>query len=130
MNADTELNSLLRRQAGVTLDHAVLALDRAANGVDDAAKLDENAVAGSLDYAAVMQSDGRINQVAAKRPKPRQGAVLVRAGETRKADHVGGKDRGELAGLNHCAPQVPSQHANSIKTPSAMLFPLSKGQKP
>ena len=104
MNADTELNSLLRRQAGVTLDHAVLALDRAANGVDDAAKLDENAVAGSLDNAAVMQSDGRVDEIAPQGSQPSERAVLVSARQAREADDIGGKNRGELSGLAHCAP--------------------------
>ena len=107
----------------------VLHFDRTAHRIDHAAELDDGAVAGALDNSPVMNGDGRINQVATKRPEPRQGAVLVRAGETRKADDVCSQNRGEFPGLDHCRPQTPSQHANSIKTPSAMLFPLGKGQK-
>ena len=52
----------MRRSGGdasVALDHAVLNLDRAAHRVDDAAELDDAAVAGALDDAAVMDGDGR-----------------------------------------------------------------------
>ena len=55
MNADAELDAALRWQASVALDHAVLHLDGAANGVNHAAKLDEDAIAGALDHASVMQ---------------------------------------------------------------------------
>ena len=68
MNADAELDAALGRQAGVALGHAVLHLDGAAHGVDHAAELDENAVAGALDDAPVMRGDGGIDQVA---PEPR-----------------------------------------------------------
>ena len=39
------------------------------------------AVAGALDDASVVHGDGRIDQVAAERPQPRQNPVLVRSGE-------------------------------------------------
>ena len=48
VNADAEFDAALRRQAGVALDEAVLHFDRAAHGVDHAAELDENAIAGAL----------------------------------------------------------------------------------
>ena len=88
MNADAELDAALGRQAGVALDHAVLHLDGAAHGVDHAAELDEDAVAGALDHAAVMHGDGRIDQVAPQRPQPRQRAVLVGAGKPAVSDHI------------------------------------------
>ena len=40
----------------------VLHLDRAAHSIDDAAKLDETAVAGALDDPPVMRGDRGINQ--------------------------------------------------------------------
>ena len=51
MDADAEFDAPFSRHTGVALDHAVLHLDRASHRVDDAAKLDENAVAGALDDA-------------------------------------------------------------------------------
>ena len=38
MNTNPEFDAALGRQAGVTLDHAVLYFDRAAHGIDDAAE--------------------------------------------------------------------------------------------
>ena len=54
----------------------------AADGVDDAAKLDEPAVSSALDDTAVMNGDGRVDEIAAERPKPREGAVFVRPGQS------------------------------------------------
>ena len=90
----------------------VLHLDRAAHGVDDAAELDDRAVAGALDDAPVMDGDGRVDQVAAQRPQPRQRAILVRAGEPAIADHIRSQDRRKFPGLAHRAPRT---RCNSIK---------------
>ena len=103
MNADPELDALLRRHVGVALDHSRLDFDRAAHGVDDAAELDDRAVAGALDDAAVVHGNDRVDQVAAKRPEPRQRAVLVGAGEPAIAGDIGHQNRRELPGLAHCA---------------------------
>ena len=101
MNADPEFDAPVRRQAGVALDHAVLHLDRAAHRVDDAAELDEAAVAGALDDAPMMRGDGRIDQIAAQRPQPRQGSLLVGPGEPAVADDIGDQDRSDLARFRH-----------------------------
>ena len=78
-----------------------LHFDRAMHGVDHAAELDEAAVAGPLDDAPVMRGDGGIDQIAAQAPQPRQGAILVRAGEPAVADHVGDQDRRDFPGVAH-----------------------------
>ena len=109
---------LLRRHSGVALDHAVLHLDRAAHGVDHAAKLDEDAVAGALDDAAMMGGDGGIDQVAAQTPEPRQRTVLVGAGEPAVADHVGDQDRRDFPGLAHGAPLLPPFEPSTKPLPS------------
>ena len=90
--------------ASVALDHAVLHFDRAAHRVDHAAELDDAAVAGALDDAAVMHGDGGIDQIAAQRPQPRQRAILVRAGEPAIADDIGDQDRRDLPRFGHGAP--------------------------
>src|SRR5208337_1476845 len=71
MNAYAELDAAFRRHAGVAIDHAVLHFDRATHGVDHATELDEAAVAGALDDAAVMRGDSGIKQVAPQPPEPR-----------------------------------------------------------
>ena len=50
-----------------------------------------------------MHGDGRIDQIAAQRPQPRQDAILVRAGEPAVADHIRAKDRRKFPGLAHRA---------------------------
>ena len=59
------------------------------------------AVAGALDDAAVMHGDGRVDQIAAQRPQPRQDPILVGPGKPRIADDVGHQDRREFSGLAH-----------------------------
>ena len=93
-----------RRQAGVALDHSVLDLDGAAHRVDHAAEFDDRAVAGALDDAAMMESDGWVNEVATQRAQPRERALLVGTGEPAIADDIGDQDRGEFARLAHRAP--------------------------
>ncbi len=101
MDADAEFDAAVDGHAGVALDHAVLHLDGAAHRVDHAAELDQSPVAGPLDDATVVDGDGRVDQVAAQSPQPRERALLVRAGKPAVADHVGGEDRGKLPGLGH-----------------------------
>jgi hypothetical protein len=103
VNADPELDAALRRNPGVALDHAELHLDRAAHRVDNGAEFDQRTVASPLDDAAVMNGDGRVDEVAAECPQPRERAVFVRAGEPAETDHVGRENRCELPGLAHCA---------------------------
>ena len=87
--------------AGVALDHGVLDLDRASDGLDDAAKLDDGAVASALDDSAAVNGDGRINEVAAQRAQSSQDAFFVGAGEPAVTDDVGGQDRLEFSALRH-----------------------------
>ena len=68
MNADAEHDAAILGHAGVALDHGVLNFDGATHGIDDAAELDDRAVAGSLDDAPVMNGDSRVDQIAAQSP--------------------------------------------------------------
>ena len=101
MNTDAKLDALLGRHADVTLDHAGLHLDGATHRVDHAPELDDRAVAGALDDAAVVERNGRVNEVAAERPEAREGALLVSAGEAAVADNIRDQDRDELSALAH-----------------------------
>ena len=64
VDTNAEFDAALGRQPGVAFDEPVLHFDRAAHGVDHAPEFDEAAVAGSLDDAAVMRVDRRIDQIA------------------------------------------------------------------
>ena len=68
MNTNTKFDAALGRQAGITLKHAALNLDCAADGVDYAAEFDERSVAGAFDHTPMMHRDGRIDQIAAQCP--------------------------------------------------------------
>ena len=103
MNADPKDDPAVLGHAGVALDHGVLHFDRAAHGVDDAAEFDDRAVAGALDDPPVVHAYGRIDQIAAKRPQPRQDAILVRAGQPGVANHVRAQNRREFACFRHGA---------------------------
>ena len=102
MNADSKVDAAVVGHAGVALGHAVLHFDRASDRVDDAAKLDEDAVAGALEHTPVVDCDRWVDQIAAQSPKPRQSAILVGADEAAKSDNVGSHDRCKLAGFGHC----------------------------
>jgi hypothetical protein len=93
VNADPEDDAAILGHARVALDHGVLNFDRAADGVDDATELYDQAVASALDYAALVRGDRRIDKIAAQRPQPRQDAILVCAGEPAIADHIRANDR-------------------------------------
>ena len=119
MDADAELDAALGRKASIALDHAVLHLDGAAHGVDDAAELDEDAVAGALDHAAVMHGDGRIDQIAPERPQPRQCAILVGAGKPAVSDHIRRQYCREFPGLGHDSGNPTLVSKVQVRTSSA-----------
>ena len=80
---------------------ALLHRDRAAHRIDDAGKLDKQAVAGGLDDAAVMRGDLRVEELMAQRREAFERALLVRSHQPRVPRDIGGEDRGEATGLAH-----------------------------
>jgi hypothetical protein len=104
MNADAEVDALVRGHARVADGHGVLDFDCAAHRVDHTAEFDDEPVAGALDDAAVVHDDGRIDQIAAQPPQARKGSVLVGAGEPAIPDDIRNQDRRDLPGLAHRAP--------------------------
>jgi hypothetical protein len=75
--------------------------------VDDTPKLDNCAIAGALDDAAMMHGDGRVDQVASERPQSRQNPVLVDTGKPRIADYISYQDRREFPNSAHGARTSP-----------------------
>ena len=118
MNADAKLDATFGRQPGVALDHAGLHLKRAAHGVNHAAELDDRAVAGALDDAAVMGGDGRVDEVAAEAAKTRKRPVFVGAGEPGIADDIRDHNRRELPRLAHCAADATEARESPSKDES------------
>jgi hypothetical protein len=83
MDAHAKLDPLFVRHAGVALDHAALHFNRAAHGVDHAAELADEAIAGALDDAPMMSGDGGVDEIAAQAPKTRERPILVAAPASR-----------------------------------------------
>src|ERR1700749_2474467 len=92
MNADAKLDAPVLRHARVALDHGVLHSDRATHGVHDAAELDYGSVAGSLHHAAVMDGDGRVDEIASQGAQASKRPIRVRAGQATEADQGGSQD--------------------------------------
>ena len=78
-------------------------LGRAAQRVDHARELDQQAVAGGFVNTASVLGDLRIDELPTQRFEAFQRAFLVRPHQPRISRHIGGKDRGETAGLAHVA---------------------------
>jgi hypothetical protein len=106
MNADSKFDALFGRYLGVALDHRPLDFHRAVHRIDDAAEFNDAAVASTLDDAAVVHGDCRIDQVASKGAEPSENSILVRASKSGVADDVGYQDRGELPGLAHAVAEA------------------------
>ena len=106
----SDLDALVRRDPSVALDHRPLDFNGQVHCVDHAAKLDNASVPRALNDPAMMHGDGRVDQIAAQRPKPSENAILVSARKPRVADHVRDKDRRYLPGFAHGAtPPRPCQ---------------------
>ena len=103
MDADAKFDALVGRDLSVALDHRPLDFNGAVHRVDDTPELDNCAIAGALDDPSVVHGDGRVDQVAAECPEPRQNPVLVGSGKPGVADDVGDQDRGQLPGFTHGA---------------------------
>jgi hypothetical protein len=71
MNSDSEIDAAVVRHANIALDEAILRRNGATHGLDHAAKLGDEPIAGALDDPPVMVGDGRINQIAAQRAESR-----------------------------------------------------------
>src|SRR5262249_21702070 len=97
IDADPQLHAAVLGKRGVARLHALLHLDGALHGVDDAGEFDQHAVAHQLDETAAVFCEQRLEHLPAPLAKhgPRPGLVL--AHEPAVADHVGGQNGGEAA---------------------------------
>ena len=65
IDADAKPDAPVFVDVGVAVLHPLLHHDGAAHGVDDRGELDQHAVAGGLDDAALVLGDQRVDQLAA-----------------------------------------------------------------
>src|SRR5262249_10921358 len=94
VDADTQLDAVVGRHAGVAAGHFALHLDRAAQRVHHTAELDEQPVAGGLDEAAAMFGDLWIQELATQCSETFWAAAPTGAGRPGTPRHIGGEDRG------------------------------------
>ncbi len=97
IDAHAKFDAASGRDRGVAGDHRALHLDRATHRVDDAGKLDEEAVAGRLDDAAPMFGDLLIAELAANGAQRRERPFLVLAHQPRIAGDIGRQYRRQSA---------------------------------
>jgi hypothetical protein len=114
MDAHPKIDTAFRRQSGIPLDHSALYLDGAADGINDASELDEDAIARPLNDPAVMQSDGGVNQIAADGTQPRKRPLLIGTGQLAVPDYVRREDRCELPGFGHERPLTGGQTSTDL----------------
>ena len=101
MNADAGLYALVVGHADVALGQTALHVDGAADGFDYTAELDDRTVAGPLNHAPVVDSDRRVDEVAAQTSEPRQRALLVGARQQAVAGDVSDQNRSKFASFDH-----------------------------
>ncbi len=105
MDADAPFHSALVANPRILLRHQLLQRDRALDGADHRAELDQDTIARRLDDAAAMLGDERIGG-GPMLAQPLRRACFVEPHQARIAGHIGGKDRGKAAfdGLFHVSP--------------------------
>jgi hypothetical protein len=81
------------------------------------AKPNEDAVAGPLNDAAMMQSDSWIDQVAAESAQPSERPLLVGTGNLAVSGYIRRRNGCEFSGLGH---GCPSQHARLAHLPMGL----------
>jgi hypothetical protein len=97
VDADPKLDALLWRDAGVPRCHLLLHFSSTAGCVHNAAELDQEAVAGGLNYASFVLRDLGVDQLAAQRPQPPYCADLMIAHQPAIPRDIGRKNCREPA---------------------------------
>ncbi len=93
MDADAKLDPELGRHVDIPLRHRALHFHRTARRIDGAGELDQHAVAGGLDDAAVMRGDAGIDQGLPEHLQLGQRALLVTAHQPAIAGDVSRQHR-------------------------------------
>jgi hypothetical protein len=106
IDADSKHDTPLFGHLRLAVDHPALDLRSAADGVHNARKFRQQAIAGVLYGAAPVLPNLRIDQLGEMRPEAFVRPLLIRSHQTRVAGHIGGEDRGKTAfdGLFHASP--------------------------
>jgi hypothetical protein len=97
VDADPVADALVLGHARLALGHRALDLDRGLDRGDDAAELDDGAVALEVDDPPAVPHQDRLDHLLLQRPEPRHRAGLVPLDEPAVAGHVRRHDGGEPA---------------------------------
>jgi len=97
VDADAKPDPTFLRHLGLALGHPALDIHSAADGIDHARELCQDAVASVFYDTAAVFADLRIDQLLEVGFEPLVGAFLVRTHQTRVTGHIGGEDRGQAA---------------------------------
>jgi len=103
VDPDPELDPLIRRGVRIAIGHTPLDLDRTTNGIHDACKLCQEAVASVLDDPAAVLGDIGIDQLPEVPLQSLVRAFLVCPHKPRIPCDIRRKDRSETAGPGHIA---------------------------
>ena len=114
MHADTQADRPVTVARQLRRGHVRLKGGDAAHRLDDARKLDQQAVAGRVGDAPAAGGDGRLDHFRPERAQAPQRALLVRAHEPGEAGHVGRHDGGQPAVLaRHLVPPRSGAHSST-----------------
>jgi hypothetical protein len=94
MDTDPELNLAIGWYDDVPLRHCRLNLSSAAQGIDNAAELDQHAIASRLDDAPAMLGYFGVDQFAPMRLQPRESSFLIGTHQSAVARHVSSENGG------------------------------------
>jgi len=103
-DADPKPDLAILGHSGLAIDHCALHFGAAADRVDDALELGQEAVAGILYDPATVFGDLRVNKRLAMRLEAVVRALLIRSHQPGITGHIGSENRGETAGSGHCSP--------------------------
>jgi hypothetical protein len=96
IDTDSEFDAVFDGHIEIPLVHCVLHIVRAAHGVDDARKLDQETVACGLDDAPAVLGNLGVHYLFAVCLETREGALLVGIHQSRVARHISCDDRCQL----------------------------------
>ena len=98
VDADAELDPLVRRLRLIVRLHRPLHINRAAERRIRAAEFKQHPIAGSFDHPTALFGNLRIHDAFADFAQPRKRSTIIAFHVSTEADDIGDQDRGELAG--------------------------------
>ncbi len=98
-------------------------LPGAAYGIDDAAKLNDAAIARALNDATVMHGNGRGDQVAPECPQSSKRPLFVGTGKLAVSGYIRRKNGRELPSLRHIRPFTTRETSTNARRPGQDVSP-------